>query len=234
MLKIAFAGQADHAREPVRVLTGLNRSLCDKFDAHFVTAAYLYVDLEKRLLHYAAAAHPPLLLISGAAHKVSEIEENGLALGIFPESVYSSVEIRVCPGDRCLLYTDGILEPRTLPRNSSASHAAKIFWKRNAKFRPRVSPTLSSTASPVLRALTRRTTTLPSSCWIFKRSPGESQTLSSSANFQVGFGGVQIGKSIVTVLGLGGGGKNCSFQANVQRTIDWLEFLGNVGNSAPV
>jgi hypothetical protein len=125
MLKIAFAGQADHAREPVRVLTGLNRSLCDKFDAHFVTAAYLYVDLEKRLLHYAAAAHPPLLLISGAAHKVSEIEENGLALGIFPESVYSSVEIRVCPGDRCLLYTDGILEPRTLPRNSSASHVQK-------------------------------------------------------------------------------------------------------------
>src|SRR6202030_1035280 len=35
MLKIAFAGQADHAREPVRVFAGLNRSLCDKFDAHF-------------------------------------------------------------------------------------------------------------------------------------------------------------------------------------------------------
>ena len=97
MLKIAFAGQADHAHEPVRVLTGLNRSLCDKFEAHFVTAAYLYVDLEKSLLHYAAAAHPPLLLTSGATGKVSEIEENGLMLGMFPESAYSSVEIRVGP-----------------------------------------------------------------------------------------------------------------------------------------
>ena len=45
MLKIAFTSQADHAREPVRVLTGLNRSLCDKFDAHFVTAAYLSMSI---------------------------------------------------------------------------------------------------------------------------------------------------------------------------------------------
>lgn len=53
-----------------------------------------------------------MLLASGAACKVREIEENGLALGIFPEAVYSSVEIRVRPGDRCLLYTDGILEAK--------------------------------------------------------------------------------------------------------------------------
>jgi hypothetical protein len=31
-------------------------------------------------------------------------------LGLFPEAVYSSAEIQVGPGERCLLYTDGILE----------------------------------------------------------------------------------------------------------------------------
>jgi phosphoserine phosphatase RsbU/P len=67
---------------------------------HFVTAAYLYVDLEESLLHYSAAAHPPLMLASGAAGKVRELEENGLVLGMFPEAVYSSLEIPVCPGDR--------------------------------------------------------------------------------------------------------------------------------------
>jgi hypothetical protein len=112
MLKVAFAGQAAHAYDPARVLTGLNRSLCGKFEAHFVTAAYLFVDLEKGLLHYSAAAHPPLMLASSAAGNVREIEENGLMLGMFPEAVYSSVEIRVCPGDRCLLCTDGILEAK--------------------------------------------------------------------------------------------------------------------------
>src|SRR5258708_14926718 len=66
MLKVAFASQAAHADNPVRVLTGLNGALCGKFEEHFITAAYLFVDLEKSLLHYSAAGHPPLMLVSRA------------------------------------------------------------------------------------------------------------------------------------------------------------------------
>jgi phosphoserine phosphatase RsbU/P len=47
MLKVAFAGQAANAHDPAQVLTGLNRALWGKFEEHFVTAAYLFVDLEK-------------------------------------------------------------------------------------------------------------------------------------------------------------------------------------------
>lgn len=112
MLKVAFAGQATHAHDPARVLAGLNAALCGKFEEHFVTAAYLFVDLEKSLLHYSAAGHPPLLLASRAASNVREIEHNGLMLGMFPQAVYSSVEVRVRPGDRCLLYTDGLFEAK--------------------------------------------------------------------------------------------------------------------------
>jgi sigma-B regulation protein RsbU (phosphoserine phosphatase) len=112
MLKVAFASQAAHAHDPVRVLTGLNGALCGKFEEHFVTAAYLFVDLEKSLLRYSAAGHPPLMLASRATGNVQEIEENGLMLGMFPEAAYTSVEIRVCSGDRCLLYTDGLFEAK--------------------------------------------------------------------------------------------------------------------------
>jgi sigma-B regulation protein RsbU (phosphoserine phosphatase) len=127
MLKVAFTGQVAHAHDPASVLTGLNRSLCGNFEAHFVTAAYLFVDLEKSLVHYSAAAHPPLLLASGTAGKVREIEENGLMLRMFPEAVYSSVEIRVGPGDRCLLYTDGILEAKNAAREEFGSPRCKHF-----------------------------------------------------------------------------------------------------------
>ena len=127
MLKIAFAGQEEHAHDPARVLTGLNRSLCGKFDAHFVTAAYLFVDLEKNLLHYSAAAHPPLLVASGTAGKVLEFEENGLMLGMFSKSVYSSVEIHIDPGDRCLLYTDGILEAKNAAHEQFGKLRCKEF-----------------------------------------------------------------------------------------------------------
>jgi phosphoserine phosphatase RsbU/P len=127
MLKVAFAGQAAHAHDPARVLSGLNRSLCGNFESHFVTAAYLFVDLEKSLLHYSGAAHPTLMLTSGTAGNVREIEENGLMLGMFPEAVYSSVEISVGPGDRCLLYTDGILEAKNAAREQFGKSRCKEF-----------------------------------------------------------------------------------------------------------
>jgi sigma-B regulation protein RsbU (phosphoserine phosphatase) len=127
MLKVAFASQAAHAHDPVRVLTGLNGALCGKFEEHFVTAAYLFVDLEKSLLHYSAAGHPPLLLASRAAGSIREIEENGLMLGMFPEAAYSSVEIRVSPGDRCLLYTDGLFEAKNAAQEEFGTARCKEF-----------------------------------------------------------------------------------------------------------
>ncbi len=127
MLKVAFAGQAAHAHDPARVLAGLNRSLCGKFEEHFVTAAYLFVDLEKSLLRYSAAGHPPLMLASRAAGKVREIEENGVMLGMFPEAAYSSMEIRVGPGDRCLLYTDGVLEAKNAAQEEFGKPRCKEF-----------------------------------------------------------------------------------------------------------
>jgi phosphoserine phosphatase RsbU/P len=127
MLKVTFAGQAAHAHDPARVLTGLNRSLCGKFEEHFVTAAYLFVDLETSLLRYSAAGHPPLMLASRAAGKVQEIEENGLMLGMFPEAAYSSVEIRVGPGDRCLLYTDGVFEAKNAAQEEFGKSRCKEF-----------------------------------------------------------------------------------------------------------
>jgi phosphoserine phosphatase RsbU/P len=127
MLKVAFAGQAAHAHDPARVLTGLNSSLCGKFEEHFVTAAYLFVDLEKSLLRYSAAAHPPLMLASRGAGNVREIEENGLMLGMFPKAAYSSVEICVGSGDRSLLCTDGVFEAKDAAQEEFGKLRCKEF-----------------------------------------------------------------------------------------------------------
>src|ERR1700689_3766689 len=50
MLKIALAAQEPHAADPAQVLLGLNQALCGKFQRHYVTAAYLFVDMQKRTL----------------------------------------------------------------------------------------------------------------------------------------------------------------------------------------
>lgn len=110
MLKIALSAQESHAADPAQVLLGLNRALCGKFQHHYVTAAYLFLDMQKRTLTYAGAGHPPLILRSGLSNGVRDVEENGLFLGAFPFATYSSVELPLKTGDRALLYTDGISE----------------------------------------------------------------------------------------------------------------------------
>ena len=110
MLKIALAAHTDNAADPAKLLQGLNQALCGKFQHHYVTAAYAFVDMEKRTLTYAGAGHPPLLLWGGTSAGVREISENGLFLGRFDFATYSSVEVPLAPGDWGLLFTDGISE----------------------------------------------------------------------------------------------------------------------------
>jgi sigma-B regulation protein RsbU (phosphoserine phosphatase) len=112
MLKVAFTSQSAHAQDPARVLAGLNQALCGKFEDHFVTAAYLYADLDARIIRYAGAGHPPLLFSNHSSGAARRIEQNGLFLGMFPEAAYSYLEIPLHPGDRYVLYTDGLPESK--------------------------------------------------------------------------------------------------------------------------
>ncbi len=112
MLKIALAAQAPHAAEPARVLAGLNLALCGKFETHFVTAAYVFVDTEKGTIDYAGAGHPPVVFCGKSAGSARAVQQNGLFLGMFPHAKYSETRIAIAPGDRCAVYTDGVSEAR--------------------------------------------------------------------------------------------------------------------------
>jgi serine phosphatase RsbU (regulator of sigma subunit) len=110
MLQVALTAQVAHASEPAKVLSGLNRALCGKFTQNFVTAAYVYVDLEKSLMRYAGAGHPPVMQFRPSTGKTHKVLENGLILGMFYEATYKALERPLEPGERHVLYTDGILE----------------------------------------------------------------------------------------------------------------------------
>jgi serine phosphatase RsbU (regulator of sigma subunit) len=114
MLKTALAAQSASASEPAQVLAGLNHSLCGKFEEHFVTAGYLFLDAEWQILRYAGAGHPPLVMgtLDGKQIAFREIDSNGLLLGLSEDATYSSLELPFRPGDRCILYTDGVVEAK--------------------------------------------------------------------------------------------------------------------------
>ena len=142
MLKSALGAQSGHAADPARVLAGLNRALCGKFEAHFVTAAYLFVDAERRMARYAGAGHPPLLLgrarslapdlggnspDGGKLRTFREIESNGLLLGISQDAAYPAVELPFGPGDRCVLYTDGVTEAKNAAQEEFGATRFRSF-----------------------------------------------------------------------------------------------------------
>jgi serine phosphatase RsbU (regulator of sigma subunit) len=109
MVKIALAAQVDHADDPARVVTGMNRALCGKFEAAFITATYAFLNPGRGHLAYAAAGHPPILL-QRPGGAIESLEERGLPIGIDPGAAYTTRLAHLDPGDRLWLYTDGLLE----------------------------------------------------------------------------------------------------------------------------
>lgn len=145
MLKVALAAQSVHAPDPAQVLAGLNHSLCGKFEEHFVTAAYLFVDAEKQIFRYAGAGHPPLLFGSVDARKrgaFRELESNGLLLGISDEATYSAAERPFWPGARWILYTDGAFEAKNAAQEEFGSARFLTFFETQSNL----------TAEPLLAA----------------------------------------------------------------------------------
>ena len=112
MVKVAFSSQLHHASSPGRVLAEMNRVLCGHFEGRFVTAACVFFDADRPVIRYSLAGHPPPLLLKGSTGEILELREGGLVLGLFPDASYPMGEIGFDPGDRVVVYTDGITEAR--------------------------------------------------------------------------------------------------------------------------
>ena len=117
MLKVATAAQAEHAASPARVLTGINRIFHGRLDRQFITAVYLFVDLAAGRLTWANAGHPPPLLESAAGTpgipeipEITELGPTGTVLGRLSQAAYTEASLPFSPGDRVIVFTDGIPE----------------------------------------------------------------------------------------------------------------------------
>lgn len=93
---------------PSETLARLNAALIDQnlSQAAFATALYGVVDVDTLEVTIARAGHPnPLLLRDGA---IESLNCEGPLLGIFPDEVFADVKVQLSPGDRLVIYTDGV------------------------------------------------------------------------------------------------------------------------------
>ncbi|HEY0512269.1 MAG TPA: SpoIIE family protein phosphatase, partial [Thermoanaerobaculia bacterium] len=81
MLKVAVAAQAAHVASPGRVLSEINAIFHGKLKNQFITALYVYLDLENGSLTAASAGHPPPLVWRQGSRQVEELPPGGVVLG---------------------------------------------------------------------------------------------------------------------------------------------------------
>lgn len=132
MVKVAVRSQMDHASQPDAVLHGMNSILCGNLQGQFVSAGYLFLNPIQGKLTYSGAGHPPLLVWRSRNRQVDSIEENGFPLGIFADGSYTAKAAPLAQGDRCLLYTDGLLEAPDPAGEEFGSERVKAFLAEHA------------------------------------------------------------------------------------------------------
>ena len=111
MVKVAFTAELRETDDPGVILERMNGTLCGMFErSGDVTAVCAVLRPETSTLAYAAAGHPPPLLIPAAAEEVVSLDLRGVVLGIIPGATYTTTTIAAGRGARLILYTDGVTE----------------------------------------------------------------------------------------------------------------------------
>lgn len=120
---------------PDDVLAHLNEQLTAQElpDAQFITGWYGVVDRQTMTLDYAVAGHPPPLQIS-ANGAIRELHGDGAILGLSRSVTYERCSVALRPGDRILVYSDGLegvllSERRPMPELPVFAHGMEQLFR---------------------------------------------------------------------------------------------------------
>jgi len=111
-LQSAVRSAATRGLAPDALCDEVNRALCERIPTNrFVTFFYGLLDPATGVLSYSNAGHNPPLL-ARAEGTAEWLDVGGPVLGIEPTCAWQRGELTMRPGDRLVLYTDGIVEAR--------------------------------------------------------------------------------------------------------------------------
>jgi sigma-B regulation protein RsbU (phosphoserine phosphatase) len=78
-------------------------------EEQYLTACYAHLNRRTKKLSVVSAGHPPVIVVSPSG-RAQTIEMDSDPLGIFSALVLQRKDIKVAPGDRFFMYTDGFIE----------------------------------------------------------------------------------------------------------------------------
>ncbi len=123
----AFASDTE---SPAGLCAKVNRLLCENIaTGKFVTFLYGVLDGDDRAFRFCNAGHSYPILAADAS--VRTLDQGGAVLGVFPDWKYEDSTVELRPGDRLLLFTDGITEARDADGNEFEDAGIAAFARAN-------------------------------------------------------------------------------------------------------
>jgi sigma-B regulation protein RsbU (phosphoserine phosphatase) len=109
-LQAAVRGLSSLSAAPHLLCARLNSIVCRNTDSdRFITFFYAQLDGPSRRLAYVNAGHnPPFVIRSDGSHE--RLRVGGAVLGVFDSRNYELGSAQLLPGDRVVLFTDGVTE----------------------------------------------------------------------------------------------------------------------------
>jgi sigma-B regulation protein RsbU (phosphoserine phosphatase) len=112
-LQAAVRAFASDVAEPQALCQQVNRILCGNIaEGRFISFFYCVLDATAGVLTYTNAGHyfPILVRADGSTERLSE---GGPVLGVLADAEYGQAHVALAPGDRLVLFTDGLTEARS-------------------------------------------------------------------------------------------------------------------------
>jgi serine phosphatase RsbU (regulator of sigma subunit) len=138
MAKITFSNPVLDLGSPSFMLEQTNITLKKAIlTHHFLTAFYLVLDIASGSIRYARAGHPPVLIYRAQTQSVEELQVRGIALGLVDNPSFEQKETTLEPGDRMVLYSDGIIESFNPDRTMYGVQTLKKVLQTYGRIRPK-------------------------------------------------------------------------------------------------
>ena len=125
---------------PDKVLFYLNNELAEIVKTgDYVTGLYCRFLNEGRSIQLGGAGHPYPLLYRAETGAIERLAENGTPLVWIPDMEYGMLEADLQPGDKLLLFTDGITEMMNIHGDMFGEDALERLFKSTIEAKPDIS-----------------------------------------------------------------------------------------------
>jgi phosphoserine phosphatase RsbU/P len=128
-LKVLFVSMGQKRTSASGFMEQINK-LAGRFliEGYYFTAIYLQYDHARRRMDVVNAGHTPLLLFERASGKIKQVRSHNVPIGFDDKEQFSASSFALAPGDRILLFTDGITEhPNKANELFDVSGVAKVL-----------------------------------------------------------------------------------------------------------